>query len=64
MALDSLPGAVQKALKKAAGTGRMELIESLTKNGNLVAYEAHVKRGKKWFEIQVGPNGEKLKRQE
>jgi hypothetical protein len=64
VALDSLPPAVQEALKKATGTGTIELIESLTKNGNLVAYEAHVKRGKKWLEIQVGPNGEKLKREE
>ena len=37
-------------------------IESLTKNGSLVAYEAVVKRGVKRSEIQVGPNGEKLVR--
>jgi hypothetical protein len=64
VAMDSLPASVQSALKKAAGTGTIQSIESLTKNGNLVAYEAHVKRGKNRSEIQVGPNGEKLKRPE
>jgi hypothetical protein len=62
VSMDSLPAAVQAALKKAAGSGTIQVIESLTKNGNLVAYEAQVKHGKKRSEIQVGPNGEKLKR--
>ncbi len=62
--MDSLPASVQAALKKAAGTGTITMIESLTKNGKLVAYEAQVKNGKKRSEIQVGPNGEKLKRPE
>lgn len=57
----TLPQAVQDALKQAAGTGTIEMVESLTKNGKLVAYEGHVKRGNKRSEIQVGPNGEKLK---
>jgi hypothetical protein len=61
---DSLSSTVQDALRKAAGPGVIELVESLTKNGNLVAYEAQVKHGKKRSEIQVGPNGEKLKRPE
>lgn len=58
--MDSLPAAVQESLRKAAGRGTIGMIESLTKGGKLVAYEAHVKTGKKRFEIQVGPNGEKL----
>jgi len=58
--MDSLPSEVQAALKKAAGKGTIGKIESLTKNGKLVAYEAHVKTGTKHSEIQVGPNGEKL----
>ena len=62
--IDSLPETVQAALKKGAGTGKIEMIESLTKNGRLVAYEAHVKHGMKRSEIQVGPQGEKLKRPE
>lgn len=64
VSMDSLPSTVQDALKKAAGLGTIEIVESLNKNGNLVAYEAHVKHGKKRSEIQVGPNGEKLKRPE
>ena len=64
VALDTLPAAVQDALKKAAGAGKIQVVESLTKNGTLVAYEGHVKRGYKHSEIQVGPNGEKLKRPE
>ena len=58
--MDSLPQPVKDALTKAAGRGTINMIESLTKNGTLVAYEGHVKRGLKRFEIQVGPNGEKL----
>ena len=60
VAMDSLPTAVQEGLRKAAGSGTIGKIESLTKNGKLVAYEAHVKTGTKRSEIQVGPNGEKL----
>ena len=64
VSMDSLPAAVQEALRKAAGSGTIQTVESLTKAGQLVAYEAHGKRGLKRFEIQVGPNGEKLKRPE
>jgi hypothetical protein len=64
VSMDSLPTPVQEALRKAAGAGTIEMIESLTKRGKLVAYEAHVRTGKRRSEIQVGPNGEKLKRPE
>ena len=60
--MDSLPANVQEGLRKAAGAGTIGKIESLTKGGKLVAYEAHVKTGTKHSEIQVGPNGEKLAR--
>jgi uncharacterized membrane protein YkoI len=60
VAMDSLSAAVQDGLRKAAGAGTIGKIESLTKNGKLVAYEAHVKTGTKRSEVQVGPNGEKL----
>ncbi len=62
--IDSLPATVQDALRKAAGSETIEMVESLTKNGKLVAYEGHVKRGARRSEIQVGPNGEKLRRPE
>ena len=64
VAFDSLPSSVQDALKKRAGGGTITVVESLTKNGQLVAYEAHIKHGIERSEIQVGPNGEKLKRPE
>jgi len=64
VSMDSLPAPVQEGLKRAAGAGTIGMIESLTKNGRLVAYEGHVKTGTKRFEIQVGPQGEKLKRPE
>ena len=60
VAMDSLAQPVKDGLTKAAGKGTIGKVESLTKNGTLVAYEAVVKRGAKHSEIQVGPNGEKL----
>jgi hypothetical protein len=60
VAMDSLSQPVKDGLTKAAGTGTISKVESLTKKGTLVAYEAVVKRGAKNSEIQVGPNGEKL----
>jgi len=60
VAMDSLPAAVQEGLRKAAGAGTINKIESLAKRGKLIAYEGHVKTGAKRSEIQVGPNGERL----
>ena len=60
VALDSLPAAVKEGLRRAAGRGTISRVESLTKRGKLVAYEAVVKTGAKRREVQVGPNGEKL----
>ena len=60
MALDSLPAAVQAGLRQLAGSGRITKVESLTKRGTLVAYEAQVRTGTKRSEIQVGPDGKKL----
>ena len=60
VALDSLPAAVKEGLGKAAGTGAIGKVESLTKNGKLFAFEAVVKNGPKRQEIQVGPDGKKL----
>jgi hypothetical protein len=60
VSMDSLDPAVKDGLRKAAGSGIIVRIESLTKNGKLVAYEAVVKRGSKRSEIQVGVDGKKL----
>src|SRR3982074_2457807 len=58
--MESLPGNVKDGLAKAAGSGTLGKVESLTKNGKLVAYEAVVNAGTKRSEVQVGPDGKKL----
>jgi uncharacterized membrane protein YkoI len=62
--LASLPPAVKDGLTKAAGKGTILKVETLTKNGKLVAYEAAVKTGTKNSEVQVGPDGKKLAHEE
>ena len=64
VALEALPAALREALQKKAGAGTITKVESLTKGGKLVAYEAQVRTQGKRSEIQVGPNGESLKHPE
>lgn len=64
VAFDSLPDAVKKSLTARAGAGTVGKVESLTKKGKLVAYEAVVIKGGKKSEVQVGPAGEKLAHEE
>ena len=61
---DSLPPAVKAGLTTQAGKGTIGKVESLTKSGKLVAYEAHVITGTKKSEIQVGPDGKPLAHEE
>ena len=60
VALDSLPAPVRDGLRQLAGSGRITRVESLTKHGAIVAYEAQVRTGAKRSEIQVGPDGTPL----
>ena len=60
VALDSLPAPVRAGLLQAAGAGKITRVESLTKRGAIVAYEAQVRTGKKRSEVQVGPDGTPL----
>jgi hypothetical protein len=60
VALDTLPAEVRDGLKKKAGAGKITKVESLTKQGKLVAYEAQVRTNGKKSEVQVGPKGETL----
>ena len=60
VALDSLPAPVRDGLKQRAGRGRITKVESLTKHGAIVAYEAQVRTGTKRSEVQVGPDGKPL----
>ena len=64
VSLDSLPAAAKSGLQARAGKGQITKVESLTKHGALVAYEAQVQTAKKHSEIQVGPSGEKLAHEE
>src|SRR5436190_13698050 len=60
VAIDSLSANVKAGLTNLAGAGTITRVESLTKSGKLVAYEAVVKTGTKRSEAQVGPDGQKL----
>jgi len=64
VALDSLPPAVKDGLQARAGKGRIVKVESLTKKGQLVAYEAPVVTDGKRSEVQVGPDGKPLDHEE
>lgn len=61
---DSLPAAVREGLQKKAGAGKITKVESITKGGKLVAYEAVVRTGHKRAEVQVGPDGKPLAHEE
>jgi hypothetical protein len=64
VALDSLSPEVKTGLQAKAGKGTILKVESLTKKGKLVAYEAQVVTNGKKSEVQVGPNGKPLDHQE
>jgi hypothetical protein len=60
VALETLPADIFHGLRVKAGKGRLAKVESLTKHGKIVAYEAQVITGGKQSEIQVGADGQKL----
>jgi hypothetical protein len=64
VALDSLSAEVKAGLQAKAGKGKISKVESLTKKGKLVAYEAKVNTGGKKSEVQVGPDGKPLDHEE
>lgn len=64
VAFDLLPATVKSALTTKAGSAKITKVESLTKQGKLVAYEAATLHGTKKGEIQVGPDGNKLAHEE
>ena len=64
VAFDSLPASVQTALTKKAAGAKITKVESLTKQGKLVAYEAATLKGTRHGEIQVGPEGQALTHEE
>jgi hypothetical protein len=62
--VESLPASVKNALQTKAGQGKIMKVESLTKHGQLVAYEAQIRTSGKQWEIQVGPQGQPLSHEE
>ncbi len=60
VSLDSIPAAARTALQKAAGSGKITKVESVT-SGSKVNYEATIHTGKRHSEIQVDSNGQRQK---
>lgn len=61
---DSLPPEVKAGLASKAGGGKIVMVESITKQGKIVAYEAKIEKNGKKSEIQVGPDGKPLAHEE
>ena len=59
-----LPPSVQDGLEAMARGGKVQEVESITKKGKLVAYEADVIKDGKHREFQVGPEGDPRKHEE
>jgi uncharacterized membrane protein YkoI len=64
VAFESLSPEVKAGLQAKAGKGKISKVESLTKKGKLVAYEAKVNTGGKKSEVQVAPDGKPLDHEE
>jgi uncharacterized membrane protein YkoI len=64
VSLDSLSPQVTKGLEAKASGATIKKVESLTKNGKIVAYEAQLAKAGKHSEIQVGPEGNPLDHEE
>ena len=64
VSFDSLSPALRDGLHAKAGSGKIVKVESLTKKGKIVAYEAKVVNDGKKSEIQVGPDGNPLDHEE
>ena len=62
--LSSLPADVKAGLEAKAAKGRITKVESITKKGSLVAYEAQIFTNGKRSEVQVGPDGKALAHEE
>jgi uncharacterized membrane protein YkoI len=58
--LASLPEAARGAIQKAAGTGKLQKVESVTENGTSF-YEATIRTAGKSSEIKVAANGATVK---
>jgi uncharacterized membrane protein YkoI len=64
VSIESLSPEVRNGLQAQAGNGKIAKVESLTKQGKMVAYEAQVLTNGKRSEVQVGPDGKPLAHEE
>ena len=62
--IEALKTPVRTAITSRAKDWKVTKVESLTKNGKLVAYEATMTRSGRSREIQVGPDGGNLTHEE
>jgi hypothetical protein len=62
--VQSLSPAVRNGLQAKVGKGKLVKVESLTKHGKLVAYEAQIVTDGKRSEVQIGPDGRPLAHEE
>jgi len=60
VAFESLPPAVKAAYEKRVAKGKIESVESVSKGGQIVAYEARVRVGGKVSEVKLSPAGAAL----
>lgn len=58
VAVASIPAVVKAEIDRHVGAGRIVMVESISKNNVVVAYEAHIKTGKKYTEVKVGSDGQ------
>ena len=58
--LIDVPAAVRDSLRAAAGKGKVTGVESITKGGRIVAYEATVTTKGKRSEVSVDPDGKRI----
>lgn len=57
VSIASLPPAVKAEFEKQAANGKIQLVESISKNDAVVAYEAHIRTEQKVIEVKVAPDG-------
>ena len=62
--LAAVPPAVREGLQARANKGKIVKVETLTKKGNLVAYEAEIVKNGRKTEVQVSPGGKPLDHEE
>lgn len=57
ISIDAVPAIVRREIDKATAGGTVTRVDSVTRNGVLVGYEATAKRGQRHWEIRLSPDG-------